>query len=122
MRTIIAAKRGRSDEPLVTVTAPKSAAQVRVAFNAALVKQVHLDGSSHLALVHDDVRRTLRFVPSGPSFEDVHAHKILFDGGKKTASRMVLVARPALSFLPRRAYAPKALKDGAFEIAYGEGS
>jgi hypothetical protein len=115
---IIPAKRGASDEPRVSVTAPKSSKQTRVAFNGALVQKAKLTEFGYVGLEFDEKRKKLRFVPSASFYEGQPAHRLLNDGGNnKTPSRIVLLPRGGLEFLVPRAYEPVFVRDGrSFEI------
>ncbi len=118
---LIAAKRALADGPRVNVSAPASSRQVRVGFNAALVEKAGLADVTHVAIDHDEAKQRLKFIPSAEAeYGGVPAHKLLTDGGKKTAARIVLVARSKIGFLLPGAYEPSTLRSGkGFDIYYG---
>ena len=117
---LIAAKRAVTNGPRVNVSAPATSRQIRVAFTRALVEKAGLAEVTHLAIDHDEAKKKLRFIPAEAEYGGVPAHKLLSDGGKKTAARIVLIARTKLGFLPPASYEPQAIRRGkGFEIYYG---
>jgi hypothetical protein len=115
--SIIAAKRGRSPEPRISVTGRPDSIQVRVAFNPAVVEKMGLSDFGFVALDHDEPKRRLRFIPSAATYSGAAAHRLLSDGGKATASRILLVPTKAIPFLPKGHYTPH-FRGKVFEIFY----
>ena len=115
--TLIAARRGKGNPiPSVRVTRAPSGHQVRIAFNAALVKKVAL--GEYVAIDHDAKRRRLTFVACKAIYDGTLAHKVLPDGGNKgTPARVVYVPRSLFAFLPAGPYVPTCRK-GSFFIEY----
>jgi hypothetical protein len=125
--TPIAARRGRSDLPRVTVTAPEKSRQVRIAFNPALVEKFELAAVTHLYVEHDEEKQTLRFIPSEAVHDGIDAHKLLLDGGVKEGetprnARTLLPSKASMPFLPPGRYDVKGLRNGGFAFTYGQGA
>lgn len=91
MSPTLAARRGRSTSP--TVTLRKSGGNQRcVAFNASLTLQARLDDFGHIGLYYDAKKRELTFhLLADDRFNDEPAHRIQPDGGGKPAGRALYV-------------------------------
>jgi uncharacterized protein (TIGR02391 family) len=93
--------------PVVSVTAPPRRPQVRIGFNAFLVRQASLQDVPYMAIDVDEERQRVTFT-SSPSqeYRGVVAYRLLHDGGQpssKTASRALLVPKNNFSMLHRQA-------------------
>jgi hypothetical protein len=117
-------RRGATSEPRVSVTSPDKSRQLRIAFNPALVEKLDLTSFTHVALEHVEEKKHVRFFLLQSSMRDgVNAAKLLADGGSKREmkSRILLIAKTTLPFLPARAYEVHMLRNGAgFAIHYGD--
>lgn len=114
-----------SSKPRVTVTTPRKGAAVRIAFNPALVEKAELGEVTHLAIEHDAEKKHLKFRPSEVQYEGTPAHKLQVEGKRTEESaanrtRMLLMPREALGFLPVRPYEVHFLRSGVFAIHYGD--
>jgi hypothetical protein len=89
--------------PVVSVTAPASSKQVRIAFNAPLVREASLQDVPYMAIDFDEERQRVTFI-SAPSHEynGKGAFPLMRDGGQsssKTASKALYGPKNLLSKL-----------------------
>jgi hypothetical protein len=109
--------------PVVSVTAPPSSKQVRIAFNAPLVRHASLQDIPYMAIDFDEERQRVTFI-SAPSHEykGVVAFPLMRDGGqpsKKTAGRALYGPKNLLSRLhlqAPRTYEPEKIHRGRISI------
>jgi uncharacterized protein (TIGR02391 family) len=106
---MIIKNRAPPQRPLVSVTAPTSSKQIRIAFNADLSRQASLQDVPYMAIDFDEMNQRVTFV-STPSREyqgsDDVAFPLMPDGGplsSKTASRVLNVPKDLFSMLHRQA-------------------
>jgi len=104
---MIIANRAPPRRPLVSVTAPASSTQVRIAFNADLVRQESLQDVRWMSI--DDKHQRLTFI-STPSREyqgPDDGYPLMPDGGQKklskTAGKVLYVPKDQFSMLARQA-------------------
>jgi predicted nucleotide-binding protein len=89
--------------PVVSVTAPASSKQVRIAFNAPLVRHASLQDVPYMAIEFDVERQRVTFI-STPSreYKGTVAFPLMRDGGQsssKTASKALYCPKNLLSML-----------------------
>src|SRR6516165_1725202 len=89
--------------PAVSITAPASSTQVRITFNAALVREASLQDVPYMAIDFDEKRQRVTFI-STPSreYEGVVAFPLMPDGGpssSKTAGKALFGPKTLLSML-----------------------
>ena len=93
--------------PVVSVTAPPRRPNIRIAFNAFLVRQASLQEVPYMAIYFEEKRQRVTFI-STPSqeYQGVVAYRLMHDGGpssRKTASRELSVPKNLFSMLHRQA-------------------
>jgi uncharacterized protein (TIGR02391 family) len=111
---VLIANRSPPKSPAVSITAPARSTQVRIAFNAALVREASLQDVPYMAIDFDEKRQRVTFI-STPSreYQGVVAFPLMPDGGpssSKTDSKALYGPKTLLSMLylqaPRH-YDPK---------------
>jgi uncharacterized protein (TIGR02391 family) len=100
---VLIANRSPPKSPAVSITAPARSTQVRIAFNAALVREAVLQDVPYMAIDFDEKRQRVTFI-STPSreYQGVVAFPLMPDGGpssSKTASKAVYGPKTLLSML-----------------------
>jgi hypothetical protein len=93
--------------PIVTVTAPASSRQVRIAFNAPLVRDASLQAVPYMAIDFDEERQQVTFIStSSREYQGVVAFKLMRDGGQpssKTTGKALYGSKNVLRMLDRQA-------------------
>jgi hypothetical protein len=100
------------NQPIVSVTGPASQSQIRICFNAALVRQASLQDVPRMAIDFDEERRRITFIstPRGDRDREGYTFPLMRDGGhssKNTASKVLYVRRQLLQFIRLGRYEPK---------------
>ena len=116
----------RRQIPTVSVTGKPGHRQLRIAFNAALVRAAKLDGFEFMA-VESGTDGDVRFIPSktilyrSKKGEEGQAFSLSPDGGNKGGTaRALYVSKATFSFLPTGKYSSVINKDNSITISYGE--
>src|SRR5215469_15126389 len=107
--------------PDVNVTAPPRRPQLRIGFNAFLVRQASLQDVPYMAIYFDEKRQRITFI-STPSqeYRGEVAYRLIHDGGpssSNTDSRVLLVSKKRYSMLHPRHYKPVDIQSGRISIA-----
>ena len=123
----------RRQIPTVSVTGKPGHRQLRIAFNAALVRAAKLDGFEFMAVesgtdgAGGESWNFVKFIPSktilyrSKKGEEGQAFSLSPDGGNKGGTaRALYVSKATFSFLPTGKYSSVINKDNSITISYGE--
>jgi uncharacterized protein (TIGR02391 family) len=104
---VLIANRSPPKSPAVSITAPASSAQIRIAFNAALVRQASLQDVPYMAIDFDEKRERVTFIPTrSREYQGVVSFPLMTDGGpssSKTVGKALYGPKTLLSMLHRQA-------------------
>src|SRR6516165_8766454 len=99
------------ERPVVKVTASPRRPQLRIAFNAFLVRQASLQDVPYMAIEFDKERQQVKFTSTtSQEYQGDVAYRLQHDGGprsSKTVGRVLLVSKNRFSMLHPRLYEPR---------------
>jgi uncharacterized protein (TIGR02391 family) len=99
---LIGGNRSPLRRPVVSVTAPPRRPQLRIGFNAFLVREASLQDAPYMAVDFDGRQRVTFITTPSQEYGGVVAYRLLHDGGpssSKTDSRALLVPKNNFSML-----------------------